>query len=80
MGKFLLGVHFRALLAHYEIHLMLGEVASQELGELTKDVIARVIGRALRDVWAGDKHSAWNDTALTTVPVHMNSTRSHERH
>jgi len=31
-----------------------------------------VIGRALRGIRAGDKHLAWNDMALTTVPVRMN--------
>jgi hypothetical protein len=59
---------------------MLGEVAFQELGELTKDAIARVIGRALRGILVGHKHLAWNDTAVPAVPVRMNSTRSHERH
>jgi hypothetical protein len=39
---------------------------------MTKDVIARAIGRALRSIRAGDKHLAWNDMALTTVPVRMN--------
>jgi hypothetical protein len=34
-------------------------------------VIARVIGKALRGIRAGDKHLAWNDTALTTVPVRI---------
>ena len=34
-------------------------------------MIARVIGKALRGIRAGDKHLAWNDTALTTVPVRI---------
>jgi hypothetical protein len=37
-------------------------------------VIARVIGKALRGVRAGDKHLAWNETALTTVPVRIGLT------
>jgi Raf kinase inhibitor-like YbhB/YbcL family protein len=39
-------------------------------------VIARVIGKALRGIRAGDKHLAWNDTALTTVPVRIRLTSS----
>jgi hypothetical protein len=34
-------------------------------------VIARVIGKALRGIRAGDKHLAWNDRALTTVSVRI---------
>jgi Raf kinase inhibitor-like YbhB/YbcL family protein len=39
-------------------------------------VIARVIGKALRGIRAGEKHLAWNDTALTTVPVRIRLTSS----
>jgi hypothetical protein len=28
-----------------------------------------MIGKALRGIRAGDKHLAWNDPALSTVPV-----------
>ena len=32
-------------------------------------MIARMIGKALRGIRAGDKHLAWNDPALVTVPA-----------
>jgi Raf kinase inhibitor-like YbhB/YbcL family protein len=34
-------------------------------------MIARVIGRMLRGIRAGDKHLAWNDLALVAVPVRI---------
>jgi hypothetical protein len=34
-------------------------------------VIARVIGKTLRRVRAGDPHLAWNDTILANVPAAM---------
>lgn len=34
-------------------------------------MIARMIGKALRGIRAGDKHLAWNDTALVTAPVRI---------
>jgi Raf kinase inhibitor-like YbhB/YbcL family protein len=42
----------------------------------TKHVIARVIGKALRGIRAGDKHLAWHDPALSTVPVRIRLTSS----
>jgi Raf kinase inhibitor-like YbhB/YbcL family protein len=39
-------------------------------------VIARVIGKALRGIRAGDKHLAWNDPALTSVPIGIRLTSS----
>jgi hypothetical protein len=34
-------------------------------------MIARMIGKALRGVRAGDKHLAWNDAALVAVPANI---------
>jgi hypothetical protein len=42
----------------------------------TKHVIARVIGKALRGIRAGDKHLACHDPALSTVPVRIRLTSS----
>jgi Raf kinase inhibitor-like YbhB/YbcL family protein len=39
-------------------------------------VIARVIGKTLRRVRAGDQHLAWNDTVLANVPAAIRLTSS----